>query len=98
MSLTEMLRSRLIKAGEDAAEDDHSLSIDENVDLSFGLKEEVVAIGDAVGEALGIGPISAIDMDANTVRVSALQIQKQLAMEAVNIVNGAPKILLSLFA
>lgn len=91
------LLTRAAAAIDDAAEErQHSLDVKEHVDFSFGLKGELTALGDAAGEAAGVGAISSMDLNANSARMSAMQIQKQLAMETINIVNAAPQALLNL--
>ncbi|MEO3387474.1 flagellin [Mesorhizobium sp. CAU 1741] len=96
-SLLALLKARVFSAAEESSEDDdHTLDFKEHVDLSLGMKDEITAIGDTMGEVIGIGPISALDMNANSARMSALQAQKQLAMETINIVNTAPQMLLNL--
>ncbi len=96
-SLLAHLLTKAAAAVDGAAEErEHSLDLKEHVDLSFGLKTELAALGDAAGEAAGVGAISSMDLNANSARMSAMQIQKQLAMETVNIVNAAPQALLNL--
>lgn len=83
---------------DDAANGEPSLDLGDQVDLTFGLRGEVEGIADAAGEAIGLGPVSAMTLDAGSARMSALQVQKQLAMEAVSIVNAAPQALVNLIS
>lgn len=65
-------------------------------DPSFGLRGEAMAVLDTAGEAVGLGPISALDLNAASARMSAMEVQKRLAAETVNIVNCAPDALMRL--
>ena len=88
----------LVVDTDDAGHDGHLANLGDQFDLTFGLRDEVERVADAAGEAIGVGPVSGMTLDAGSARMSALQVQKQLAMEAVSIVNAAPQALINLLS
>lgn len=92
-SIAEHMAEKVV-ASERAEADSPDLT--QLADPSFGMRGEAMAALDAAGEAVGIGSVSAIDLNAASARMSAMEVQKRLAAETVNIVNCAPDTLMRL--